>query len=86
MYLRDNFGADVKILSSGSTGEVEWLALNSQRRRLVLMTTYRPPTCSTQAFRKALKEIQSALDMLSAPQPTIIMEGGPQFPHVGLGV
>ena len=80
MYLRDDFGADVKILSSGSTGEVEWLALKSQRRRLVLITIYRPPTCSTQAFRKALEEIQNALDMLSAPQPTIIMTGDLNFP------
>ena len=80
VYLRDDFGADVKILSSGSTGEVEWLALNSQRRRLVLMTIYRPPTCSNQAFHKALKEMQDALDTLSAPQPTIIMTGDLNFP------
>ena len=82
IYLREDLAADVEMLCAGSTGEMEWLVLNSKRRRLVFVTVYRSPTCSNHSFNIALGQISQTLEKLNRPQPSIFVTGDFNFPMV----
>ena len=82
VYIRYDLDPNVEVLSGGSNSEVEWLILYLKTVKTILITLYRPPTCSSQSFIEVLEEMNKVLAEFRAPVPTVVVNGDFNFPMI----
>ena len=82
IYLREDFVGEMKIISTGSTGVVEWLAVYLEKKKMVLGCMYRPPSCNQIDFRSALENLEKTLDELGSPSPIVLLCGDLNLPII----
>lgn len=82
VYVRDELVSNTTTMMYASNGEVEYIALFIDIWNMVIITIYRPPACSPEKFIQSLTAIQSEIRKLGSPEPTILINGDFNLPHV----
>ena len=82
IYIKENCLGPVEVLSSGSTGALEWITINIWERKILFSCVYRPPTCPTADFEQYLEALKRDIERTSPPLPNIVIAGDFNFPIV----
>jgi hypothetical protein len=69
-----------ELLSSFDNGVVEFVIVKVHALNTVFCVFYRPPDTTLTEFSQALSELDSVLNSLPAPTPTIVLGGDFNFP------
>ena len=80
-YIRDSFASTARTVASGSTGQIEFLCIYIEDKKLLLITIYRPPTENQMHFSEVLKTIDDCINSLN-DFPSIILTGDFNYPRI----
>ena len=79
-YVLNNFITEVLFSESNSYTEAHVLYI--RQIETIFINMYRPPACPTNKFVDILTKIESVLDVLPTPTPTIVLSGDLNFPTI----
>ena len=81
-FVKEEFACGIEVLASGCNGSAEWNCLFLPVIRSVVINVYRPPSCTEMKCKEMLAEISAAIEMISAPMPTIMICGDFNLPII----
>lgn len=73
---------DTEVLLSESNSYVEAQIIYIRQIEIVYVNIYRPPACPTTKFNEPLTKINTILNSLHSPTPTIMLTGDLNFPNI----
>ena len=82
IYVKEKCLGPVEVLSSGTTGALEWITIYLCKGKILFSCVYRPPTCPTPDFVHYLEALKRDIESKSPPLPNIIIAGDFNLPSV----
>ena len=80
IYLRNDIAVNTVELAKGSLGKCEFQVIHIPDSNIVLINMYRPPRTNHDDFKSQMKEVNSVIDKIGNPLPTLIFTGDYNFP------
>ena len=80
MYVSDAHSAHTVVLTTGSNGVVEYLALHIKSLNMIAAVIYRPPVAQMSDFAPVVEEVKQKILDVGDPQLNVIVFGDFNFP------